>query len=160
MQLQPDNPTNRRRMNGMMFSVRCGLLTALACVSLVVAGCSDSMSGDEIALASSSFDKALELEQSGSHGEALVEVEKAITGGGLTPDQLGEAYLLRARAKANTGDVPGAEADLATSEQGSPDLAIFHWTRSVILDKQGKASEAKSAMALARKNDPTNRLPK
>lgn len=135
-------------------------LLALLCLPLMLAGCSDSMSGDVIASSSSSFEQALELEKSGSHSEALAEVEKSITDGGLSPDQLAEAYLLRARAKANTGDLPGAEADLAASEQGSPDLAFFHWTRSVILEKQGKAAEAKSAMALARKNDPTKRLAK
>ena len=82
-----------------------------------------------------------------------------MTEGSLGPDQLAGGYLLRARAKANTDDVAGAEADLEIAEQGSPDPAFFHWTRSVIFDKQGKAKEAKAAMALARKHDSAKQLP-
>lgn len=117
------------------------------------------MSQADVQAAHVSLEEAEALERGGNHADALASVERSISQGGLAPDQLAEAYLLRARCKAHAGDTEGAEADLAIGEEGGADLAFFHWTRAVILEKQAKGAESKAAMALARKNDPTQRLP-
>jgi hypothetical protein len=139
-------------------------LTLACCVVpwllVASAGCSSKVSSANIQGAQTAYDTAMELERNTQHADALAKIEEAIGAGGLSPDQLAAALLLRARAKAHTGDIPGAEADLEFADQGSPDPAFFHWTRSIILEKQGKSKEAGAAMSLARKSDAARQLPK
>lgn len=106
------------------------------------------------------FEKGLEQEQSGNSAEALKLAEQSLSGGGLSPDHLAQAYLLRSRCRSLAGDVAGAESDLELAEQGSPSDALLHWTKATLLDAKGKASEAKAEYAKAAKLDPSIKLPK
>ncbi len=118
------------------------------------------MSATDLQTAQVSFDQALELELAGKFDEALAAVDKAMANGGLNPDQLADGYLLRSRCRSRAGDLEGAAADLESADRGSPDIGRWHWTRSILFEKQGKATEAKAEITKARKNDPLNRIPK
>jgi Flp pilus assembly protein TadD len=136
-------------------------LFAISCLMLIISsGCSPSMSATDLQAAQVGFDQALELELSGSSDEAMAVIEQAIATGGLNPDQLSDGYLMRSRCRARAGDVEGAAADLEAAEQGAPDTGRWHWTRSILFEKQGKAAEAKAELAKARKHDPLGKIPK
>ncbi len=134
------------------------LLTLLILLSAVLAGCQSGMAPAQIQTAQVSFDKALEFESNGNSAEALTAIEEALKTGGLNPDLLGQAYLLRSRCKSRSGDAAGAEADLALAEQGSPSDALFSWTKGVLHEAKGETSQAKSEFAKAKKLDPTLKI--
>ena len=141
-----------------MLLLRLGTLlisVAIACVS----GCASSMSATDLQAVQVGFEQALEMELAGNIDQAMAAIDKSIVQGGLDPDQLADGYLLRARCKARSGDLDGAEMDLENAERGAPDPGRWHWTRSILFEKQGKAYEAKSEMVAARKNDPLKRIP-
>jgi Flp pilus assembly protein TadD len=104
-------------------------------------------------------EQAFELERSGKITEAGPLVQQAIEGKGLNPDQLSEAYLLRARWHCATDKLSEAEADLELAERGSPNPSSWHFTRAILLAKQGKAAESKSEFNTAKKIDPTLKMP-
>lgn len=135
-------------------------LLAISCLTLIISsGCSTSMSATDLQAAQVGFDQALELELAGNSEEALAVIDKAIATGGLNPDQLSDGYLLRSRCRARAGDVEGAAADLEAAEMGAPDTGRWHWTRSVLFEKQQKPAEAKAELAKARKHDPLKQIP-
>lgn len=117
-------------------------------------GCGQALPEQQFRDSQLGFEQALTLEFESKHADALAEIDKVITQGGLNADQLAEAYLLRARCKFSMDDLAGGEADLETAERGSPNPGVFHWTRGVYLQKQGKTSQAKAEIAKAKKIDP------
>jgi tetratricopeptide (TPR) repeat protein len=125
----------------------------------ILVGCSKSMSAIDLQQAQIGFDEALQLELSGNSDEAMAAMDKAIGTGGLNPDQLADGYLLRSRCRARAGDLEGAAADLESANRGAPDVARWHWTRSVLFEKQKKPAEAKAELAKARKHDPLRKIP-
>jgi tetratricopeptide (TPR) repeat protein len=106
-----------------------------------------------------SAEKAIELEKSGKYAEALPLIDVAISKGGLNPDQLAEAYLLRARCHCAKGSLELAEADLASAELGSPNPASWHFSRAILFAKQKKIAESKSELAKAQRIDPKLKMP-
>ncbi|MDX1925438.1 MAG: tetratricopeptide repeat protein [Pirellulaceae bacterium] len=126
---------------------------------LYLAGCSGGMTEKDLQSAQSAAEKAIELEKSGSYAEAFPLVDGAITKGGLNPDQLAEAYLLRARCLCAAGKLEEAERDLGFAEQGSPNPASWHFSRAILLAKQNKAGESKAEFAKAVRIDPKLKMP-
>lgn len=124
-----------------------------------IAGCGNGMSKSDIQSAQSASEKAAELEKTGAYQEALPLIDSAITMGGLNPDQLAEAYLLRARCYCVAGKLTEAEQDLGIAEQGSPNPASWHFSRAILLSKQGKAAESKAEFAKATRIDPKLKMP-
>ncbi|MCU0721416.1 MAG: hypothetical protein MUC83_17020 [Pirellula sp.] len=118
--------------------------------------------GDPVSVATSEagYTEAKNMVLDGSYELALPKLEASIAGGGLGPDLYVEALLLRAQCYAMTGKLEQAEADLAKAEQGSPSEALIELTKGVILEKQGKSAESKTALAKAKRLDPTLKLPK
>ncbi len=132
--------------------------TAIA-ACLLLAGCSSQLSKSELQSAQTAAEKAMELERSGSYAEAFPLIDGAIAKGGLNPDQLSEAYLLRARCRCAADKLEEAERDLSFAEQGSPNPASWHFSRALLLSKQKKAAESKAEFAKAVRIDPKLKMP-
>ncbi len=124
-------------------------------IAASILGCSKSIPTKSIASVQSALDEAKQKVQSGDSAGALPLIEEAINGVGLDPDQYVEAVLIRARCYAETGDLEKAEADLQEAELGDPNEALMHFTRAIVLDKQGQASQAKKEFAAAKRLDPS-----
>ena len=137
-------------------SVRC----FACCFSILLAlagsiGCGNGgMSGATLKSAQEVFDQAIALESSKKYSEILPLLNKVLQDGGLNPDQLSEAYLLRARCHCEAGATNEAEKDLELAEQGAPDPASYHLTRAMLLAKLNKPAESKAEMAKAVKMNP------
>lgn len=130
-----------------------------ACLLLVGCGGSE-MTRSALQSVQAAAEKAAELEASGGYAEALPLIDGSIKQGGLNPDQLAEAYLLRARCLCEVGMLQEAERDLAAAELGSPSPASWHFSRAILLAKQNKAIESKSEFAKAIRIDPRLKMPK
>jgi len=118
-------------------------------------GCGNGgMSGTTLKSAQEIFDQAIALESSKKYSEILPLLNKVLQEGGLNPDQLSEAYLLRARCHCEAGATNEAEKDLELAEQGAPDPANYHFTRATLLSKLNKVAESKAEMAKAIKINP------
>ncbi len=118
------------------------------------------MSASQIQSAQMLFDEALAGDKAGNASEAFAKVDAAIRQGGLNPDQLCEAYLLRARCYSADGKLDEALADLEFAEQGSPNPSMRHYSRGVYFAAKGEAAKAKSEFTTARKLNPALKLPK
>ncbi len=130
-------------------------------VLLVLAGCgSGETASATLQSAQAAFDQAQELVESGDMPGALKQLEQAIAGPGLDADQYTAALLLRARCYCASDQLDRAAADVAEAELGSPDEALLHWTRGVLFAKQGKSKASKNEFSLAKKLDPSLRIPK
>ena len=112
------------------------------------------MSGATLKSAQEVFDQAIALESSKKYSEILPLLNKVLQDGGLNPDQLSEAYLLRARCHCESGATSEAEKDLELAEQGAPDPANYHWTKAILLAKLNRIAESKAEMAKAVKINP------
>ncbi len=123
-------------------------------------GCSGSMSASQVQTAQVLFDEAFVSESNAKTEEAFAKIEAAMTQGGLRPDQLAEAYLLRARCHSASGNLDSALADLEMAEQGAPNPSIWHFSRGIYFSAKGEATKSKSEFALARKLDPSLKIPK
>jgi tetratricopeptide (TPR) repeat protein len=136
--------------------IRCVL-----CISAfsLLGGCGNGTGESEVRSAQVSFDEALAKEASGELSGALPLIEAALSDDGLNPDQLAEALLLRARCYCASGALDKAQADIEMADQGAPNPAKLHLTRGMLLDKQGKAAEAKAEYNLAKRADPSIKIP-
>ncbi len=142
-----------------MFSPRFFQCILFAFVLSPLVGCGDGAGEDVVRSAQVSLDEALAKEASGDLPNALQAIDAALSNGGLDPDQLAEGYLLRARCYCASGELDKAQADLEAADQGAPNPAKLHLTRGMLLDKQGKAAEAKAEYSLAKKADPSIKIP-
>ena len=135
------------------------LILVLVAACILFTGCGDGLSKSELQSAQAAADKAIELEKNGSYPEALTHIDGAITKGGLNPDQLSEAYLLRARCLCAADKLEDAERDLGFAEQGSPNPASWHYSRAILLGKQKKITESKAVFSKAVRIDPKLKMP-
>lgn len=142
-------------MNRYLHVVICSvcLMTTLGC---------GGPKGDPASIASgeASYTEARTMVLDGNYEAALPKLDAALAGSGLGADLYVESLLLRAQCHAMTGKLEQAEADLAQAENGSPSEAMLELTKGVILEKQGKSSESKAALAKAKRLDPSLKLPK
>lgn len=132
------------------------------CCSIVLVsafGCSTEAPAELLQSAQLEFDKAVELEKTGSIIESLNSIEIAISTKGLNPDQLATAYLLRSRCRSQSGNLIGAEEDLNLAELGTPNPSQLHWTKGVLLEAKGEKQEAKVEFSKAKKLDPSFKWP-
>ncbi len=137
-------------------------LRTLLCLGLMLqlVGCDGSMSATQIRTAQVLYDEAIEHETAGQKDDAFQKIDTAINQGGLGPDQLGEAYLLRARCHSALGDLAAAQQDLDFAEQGSPNPSAWHFTRGIYFAAKGDAAKSKAEFATARKLNPALKIPK
>lgn len=127
---------------------------------LLFLGCGGaSVSKTSLQDAQAFYDKAMELDQKGEFVEAAAEIEKGLAGGGLNPDQLSEAYLIRARGLAVSGKVDLAEKDVESAERGAPNPVSLHYTKAIVLMKKGNAAESKAEFAKATKLNSKLKMP-
>lgn len=137
----------------------CKLTWTLFAACVFIAGCSNGLSKSQLESAQAASEKASELEKSGSYAEALPLIDAAISKGGLNPDQLSEAYLLRARCSCALDKLEDAERDVGFAEQGSPNPASWHFTRAILFAKQKKSADSKAEFAKAVRIDPKLKMP-
>ncbi len=128
----------------------------LTCIAL--AGCGGGMAKSTVQSSQVAIDSAISLEKERKMADAMKMVSSAIEAGGLNPDLLCEAYLLRARCYCAEGKLAEAESDIAAAEQGSPNPATWHYTRAMLLAKQNKTAESKAELAKAQRIDPKLKL--
>lgn len=127
---------------------------------LLALGCSSEISADIVQDSQAALDKArVMLAEGGSAAEALPLLDAAVMDPGLDADQYVEAVLLRARCYAETGELDKAEADVQEAEMGDPSEALLHFTKAIVYDRQGKAKESKKEFAIARRLDPSLKMP-
>ena len=126
---------------------------------LVLPGCGGGIATSQLQSAQLAAEKAAELEKSGSYAEAFPLIDGAITNGGLNPDQLSEAYLIRARCHCAAGKLQEAERDISFAEQGAPNPASWHFSRAILLAKQNNSAESKAEFAKAVRIDPKLKMP-
>lgn len=143
---------------------KCTVVSICLCMAVVLAitGCGGGggMSASQIQTAQVLFDEALASDKAGETAEAFTKVDAAIVQGGLNPDQLCEAYLLRSRCHSANGKLDEALADIEYAEQGSPNPSVWHFSRSVYFAAKGDATKSKSEFAIARRFNPTLKIPK
>jgi tetratricopeptide (TPR) repeat protein len=136
------------------------LRTLICILALACLGCSGGgMSKSQLQSAQSAMEKAIEAESAGRFSDALPLIESAVSTGGLNPDQLSEAYLIRSRCYSMTGKTDLAEKDLSSAEQGAPSPASFAFTKAILLLKQNKLAESKAEFNKAVKLDPKLKMP-
>lgn len=127
---------------------------------LLLLGCSDGQhSPTDIATAEGGFDEAVVAFNEGNFQLAEDHLSAAIDAGGLNPDLIADAYLLRAECRTKLGKLDEAMADVTSVEQGAPDLGRFHQVRGDILLAQGDKVAAKQAYQEALKTNKNIKLP-
>ena len=126
---------------------------------LVLTGCGGGLPTSQLQSVQVAAEKAAELEKSGNYAEAFPLIDGAISNGGLNPDQLSEAFLIRARCHCASGNLAEAERDIDFAEQGAPNPASWHFSRALLLAKQNKAAESKAEYAKAVRIDSKLKMP-
>ncbi|MEQ1829014.1 MAG: hypothetical protein ABL921_23830 [Pirellula sp.] len=142
--------------------MNCSIFLKTVCILVLVVlpGCGGGqMSESQLRSAQESLEKASELERNGSHADALPLVDAALTKGGLNPDQLSEAYLVRSRCYSLSGKPDLAQKDIESAEQGSPNPASLSFAKAILLAKQNKPTESKAEFNKAVKIDPKLKMP-
>jgi len=84
-------------------------------------GCGDGAPPADPKVVATSYTSLKEAEDAFAakkYGEAIPMLDSVIAAGVVRADVLGETYLKRAISKLETGDKPGARADLAKAEEG------------------------------------------
>lgn len=90
----------------------------------------------------------------GRFADAERALTAAISTGGLSPDQVVDAYVHRAVCRASLGDTKNAHADLDAAEQGAPNLDLVLSARAFVLDREGNVTAARESLAKARALNP------
>jgi tetratricopeptide (TPR) repeat protein len=105
--------------------------------------------------ASQDYNEALAAFSSGDRAAAEQKFTMVLERGGINPDLYCDAMLRRAVCWAAAGKFDEALADLQTLQAGGgpPDQILA--ARSYVLGKQGKAAEARAALAKARQYNRT-----
>jgi tetratricopeptide (TPR) repeat protein len=135
--------------------------SAVSAISLcmLLLGCEKPISEHDNRMSQVAYEEAIQLVDASSFDEALSVVNEAIAAGGLSADQYADALLLRCRCQCNLGNMEQAESDLAKAELGSPNPASFELARGILLSKQGKKRDSEEAFKLAKKIDPSIKIP-
>ena len=133
----------------------------LCLVIAVCIGCeSPEVSEASAASAQKSYDQAVTAFESGSYPEARSAFDEALTGGGLTVDQLVDAHLKRSMCLATAGDYSAAEQDIERAAEGATDLEWVHVARGYLKAQQGDTSGAEAEYRQARSINPKVVIPK
>lgn len=139
----------------------CLLVGILSLVFVCGAGCSEpQVSGESIATAQQSYDQATSAFENGSYAEAKTSFDAALTAGGLTVDQLVDAYLKRSMCSAAAGDYAAAEQDIASATEGATDMEWVHIARGFLKAQQGDTAGAETEYREAKKLNPKVVIPK
>ena len=132
-------------------------LRFLLALIISAAGCGNSPELPEQVRvgAQQSLKEGLAAFESRDYATALAKLDEAIASGGVYSGSIVDARVKRAVALAATGDAAAANSELDELEQNAPDLDLIYAARSYILAKQGKAAEARAALAQARRYNRT-----
>jgi len=126
-----------------------------------VTGCgAGQVDPETVAQAQQAYDAGVRAFESQDFPAAITQLTEAIETPGLLPDLIVQAYLTRARCRAETGDFPAALADLAAAEEGAGDLDQLHVVRGIVLRKQGDESAARAEFEKAKQVNPGVQLPR
>ena len=117
------------------------------------------MPESSVADAETAVDQAREAIKTGGFQTALPLLDQAIESPGLNADLYADAVAMRAVCHASAGDLEQARTDLQEAEMGAPNEALLHFAKGMVLDKEGKASEAKREFSAAKKLDPDLKKP-
>jgi tetratricopeptide (TPR) repeat protein len=124
----------------------------LIAVIIVAVGCnsSDSQIVDQRNIAYSALSDGEAAFASKDYGKAAESLKQATGTGVLNPDLHSEASVKLAVSLGATEQFGPAIELLSQLEQSAPNLDQIYAARSYVLAKQGKAAEARAALAKAR----------
>lgn len=137
------------------------LALLMACLMIVCPGCGSrkQMSPSSIATSQQSFEAGEEALESGNFQQANDLFSKALEQGGLTPDQVSDTLLYRARARMELGLLEEARADLYDAELGAMNMGRVYALMGELSLKQGDLNKARGEYEQARKHDPSIEIP-
>jgi Tfp pilus assembly protein PilF len=97
------------------------------------------------------FREATDAFESKDYATAATKFDEVVENGGVNADLYVIAMLKRSLAWAATGNFDQAHAGLDELEAGAPDLDQILAARSTVFAQQGKTSEARAALAKAKR---------
>lgn len=129
---------------------------AIVCLLAAAIGCSSQAEkmADVRQSAQQFFDEAETAFATKNYAAAEPKYSQAITQGGLGPDAYDAAAVKRAICWGALNRADEAIAELARLEPGASNLDAILAARSYVLNKQGKAVEARTALAQAKRLNP------
>jgi len=128
---------------------RVAVVGVACCVALTGCGGSSEIA-DRRQQASALADEGLTAFQNRDYATAVAKLSDPVDHGGLNVDAYCSAAVKLTVAYAHEGKYAEAEALLGKLEQGAPNLDEVYAARAFLLAKQGKAGEARTALAKAR----------
>lgn len=135
------------------------LLLIAVLVAAHLVGCAAQVDPSRIQTSQEDFDNGMQAFAVDDFDGARDAFTKVINAGGLTPDAIAEAYLLRAEACIRLNDLETARNDLQAVEQAAPDLARWYALVGQLELAAGNLDAGKAAYGEARKIDPKLPLP-
>lgn len=144
-----------------MNCVRKSAVLCVSALSLLAAGCgAPTPDPDNMQSSQLSYDDAVNAFAAKDFAAAEAGLTSSIDGGGLNPDLLAEAFMMRATARIELGEYDGALSDLDELAPVAPDPAELHRMRGDVHLAQGDKVAAKEAYTAARKLNPKIRMPR
>jgi tetratricopeptide (TPR) repeat protein len=142
------------RTNRFLLLIVCSIFSGLS-------GCGrKEIPKDIVSVAEGSYQDAVTMVGNKAYAEALSLLDKALgEGGGLNPDLVSEAYVLRARCHAELGNLDKADADMIEAEKGAGDLAQLLLVQGIIAKKKGDSAAAETSFSKAKELDPNIKIP-
>lgn len=139
---------------------RLASLMLCLCFVSVQIGCRSKMIAEEHArTGAQSFEKALQASEQGNQAAAIEQLNLVIANGGVSPDEMVEAYLMRIECQLALNNLAAAQADLAVVEQAYTDECRFLIVKGKVLLAAGDSTGAAQAFTQAKQIDPLAKTP-
>lgn len=136
----------------------CGGLILWAALA---GGCSSNKMDQSLIQSSEvGLQEALKLVEDNQCSRAISILDKCINEGGLNADLLATALVQRARCHIDAGNTEAAEQDLDRAEQGAAPLDQLYLTKGLLMKQLGKAQEANTEFAKAKRISPKIKIPR
>jgi hypothetical protein len=124
-----------------------------AAIVVMLAGCGRGTDEVSRRRAQVAYDEAVAAVDNKDFTTAQQRLTEAIDSG-LHVDLCDDAFGLRAVCHAALGNLQAAEADIAQMDEGGGDQSLILATKAYVLQKQGKAAEAKNSLQKAKQLNP------
>ncbi len=100
------------------------------------------------------FESAVQAAAQGNHARAVEDLGFVIASGGVSPEEMVEAYLLRIESALALGNLDQAKVDLAVVEQAYTDECRFMIVKGKVHRAEGDTVGAAKAFARAKELNP------
>jgi Tfp pilus assembly protein PilF len=134
----------------MRITSRSAIVSLLCCAALTGCGGGSKQAASRREQAAALAGEGLTAFDNRDYATAIAKLSDPVENGGLNVDAYCSAAVKLAVAYAHEGKYAEAETLLAKLEQGAPNLDQIYAARAFLLTKQGKAADARTALAKAR----------